>query len=88
MCRVNGTPQACTRLHFRRLVFPWTDQSLGNCSYLDTCRHMRNCKFVHYELDTGGVAVNGRNGRGAATRPSQRDGPPVPQYLQVRNLIA
>ena len=33
-------------LHFRRLVFPWTDASMGNCSYLDTCRHMKTCRFV------------------------------------------
>ena len=50
-CRANGAPVACGRLHFRQLLFPWTDVSLGNCSYLDTCRHMHNCKFVHYELD-------------------------------------
>lgn len=25
--------------------------SLGDCSYLDTCRHMKTCKFVHYEID-------------------------------------
>lgn len=84
--RVNGSPEACTRLHFRRLTFPWTDPGLGNCNYLDTCRHMHNCKFVHYELDTADVsAAAGRNGKGAATRPSQRDGPPVPTYLQANH---
>lgn len=25
--------------------------TLGNCSYLDTCRHMDYCKFIHYELE-------------------------------------
>ena len=40
MRRANGTPFACNRLHFRRIMFDWTDPSLGNCSYLDTCRHM------------------------------------------------
>lgn len=33
-------------------MYDWTDPSLGNCSYLDTCRNMRNCKYIHYELDT------------------------------------
>lgn len=76
--RANNAPFACGRLHFRRLLFPWTDVSLGNCSYLDTCRHMHNCKFVHYELDsvpeTGGKARQNR--------------PPVPAYLQVQLLSA
>jgi len=43
----------CPRLHFRRLLFPWTDISMGNCSYLDTCRNIHTCKYVHYELDPG-----------------------------------
>lgn len=38
-------------LHFRRVIASWTDPSLGNCSYLDTCRHMKTCKYIHYELD-------------------------------------
>jgi len=25
--------------------------SLGDCSYLDTCRHMDKCRFIHYEVD-------------------------------------
>ena len=86
--RVNNTAMACGRLHFRRLLFPWTDSGLGNCNYLDTCRHMHNCKFVHYELDGATGAAAGRNGKGAATRPSLRDGPPVPSYLQARALPA
>eukprot|EP01116_Phalansterium_solitarium_P011221 TRINITY_DN26841_c0_g1_i2.p1 TRINITY_DN26841_c0_g1~~TRINITY_DN26841_c0_g1_i2.p1 ORF type:complete len:556 (+),score=38.27 TRINITY_DN26841_c0_g1_i2:66-1733(+) len=42
---------ACKKLHFRRIIMPHTDQNLGDCSYLDTCRHMKTCKFVHYEVD-------------------------------------
>lgn len=42
---------ACPRLHFRKLIFPWTDEKMGNCSYLDTCRNINTCKYVHYELD-------------------------------------
>ena len=38
-------------LHFRKVIASWTDPSLGNCSYLDTCRHMKTCKYIHYELD-------------------------------------
>ena len=74
--RANNAPFACGRLHFRRLLFPWTDVSLGNCSYLDTCRHMHNCKFVHYELDS----VPEAGGKARQNRP------PVPAYLQVHLL--
>jgi len=41
----------CDKIHFRKLTNRWTDEMLGDCSYLDTCRHMATCKFVHYTLD-------------------------------------
>ncbi|CAK9831080.1 N6-adenosine-methyltransferase MT-A70-like protein [Anthophora retusa] len=28
-----------------------TDESLGDCSFLNTCFHMDTCKYVHYEVD-------------------------------------
>ena len=49
--RVNGTGYSCDNIHFRRIIKPHTDVSLGDCSYLDTCRHMDKCKFIHYEVD-------------------------------------
>jgi mRNA (2'-O-methyladenosine-N6-)-methyltransferase len=58
-CR-NGTKADCARMHggapcasihFRRIIKPHTDVSLGDCSYLDTCRHVASCKFIHYEVD-------------------------------------
>ena len=49
--RAHQRPMSCDKLHFKRLIFPWTDPTLGNCSYLDTCRHMKGCKYIHYELD-------------------------------------
>eukprot|EP00252_Welwitschia_mirabilis_P015540 TRINITY_DN3420_c0_g1_i1.p1 TRINITY_DN3420_c0_g1~~TRINITY_DN3420_c0_g1_i1.p1 ORF type:complete len:800 (-),score=167.09 TRINITY_DN3420_c0_g1_i1:304-2703(-) len=42
---------ACEKVHFRRIIAPHTDVSLGDCSFLDTCRHTKTCKYVHYELD-------------------------------------
>ncbi|KAK1303627.1 putative N6-adenosine-methyltransferase MT-A70-like [Acorus calamus] len=42
---------ACEKVHFRRIIAPHTDTNLGDCSFLDTCRHMKTCKYVHYELD-------------------------------------
>ena len=58
-CRAHQQPFACERMHFRRLIFPWTDPSLGNCSYLDTCRHMKGCKHIHYELDDATTDTGG-----------------------------
>ncbi|KAL3654054.1 hypothetical protein CASFOL_003735 [Castilleja foliolosa] len=43
--------QSCDKLHFRRIIAAHTDANLGNCSFLETCRHMKTCKYVHYELD-------------------------------------
>jgi mRNA m6A methyltransferase catalytic subunit len=41
----------CSNVHFKKIILPHTDESLGNCSYLDTCRHMEYCKFIHYKID-------------------------------------
>lgn len=79
-CRARNEPFACDRLHFRRLIFPWTDPSLGNCSYLDTCRHMKTCHYVHYELNDDPDPV----APGPISGSKQR--PPVPSYLKVHVL--
>ncbi|BBM97852.1 mRNA m6A methyltransferase catalytic subunit [Marchantia polymorpha subsp. ruderalis] len=49
--RQRGSFMACEKVHFRRIIAPHTDSNLGDCSFLDTCRHMKTCKYVHYELD-------------------------------------
>ncbi|XP_023540558.1 N6-adenosine-methyltransferase MT-A70-like [Cucurbita pepo subsp. pepo] len=49
--RQSGSYVACEKVHFRRIIAPHTDINLGDCSFLDTCRHMKTCKYVHYELD-------------------------------------
>ena len=49
--RATRSHVACGKVHFRRIILPHTDVSLGDCSYLDTCRHMKTCKFVHYAID-------------------------------------
>ncbi|KAJ7530740.1 hypothetical protein O6H91_14G017000 [Diphasiastrum complanatum] len=49
--RQRGSYLACEKVHFRRIIAPHTDINLGDCSFLDTCRHMKTCKYVHYELD-------------------------------------
>ncbi|CAK0905701.1 unnamed protein product, partial [Prorocentrum cordatum] len=51
-CRqATGSAAACEKIHFKKIIKPWTDESLGDCSYLDTCRHIDKCKYVHYALD-------------------------------------
>ncbi|KAJ8555477.1 hypothetical protein K7X08_012973 [Anisodus acutangulus] len=49
--RQSGSYIACEKVHFRRIIAAHTDVNLGDCSFLDTCRHMKTCKYVHYELD-------------------------------------
>lgn len=48
---LGGPIKACDKVHFKKIIMPHTDENLGNCSYLDTCRHMEYCKFVHYKID-------------------------------------
>ncbi|XP_077868588.1 N(6)-adenosine-methyltransferase subunit METTL3-like [Saccoglossus kowalevskii] len=48
----------CDKLHFRRIINKHTDESLGDCSFLNTCFHMDTCKYVHYEIDFPSQSVN------------------------------
>lgn len=50
--RANGlSSNGCSQKHYKEIITSLTDRSLGNCSYLDTCRHMEYCRFVHFKLD-------------------------------------
>ena len=49
--RARNSKKACSKLHFHRIIHPHTDQSLGDCSFLNTCFHVETCKFVHYSID-------------------------------------
>ncbi|XP_071959294.1 N(6)-adenosine-methyltransferase catalytic subunit METTL3-like isoform X2 [Antedon mediterranea] len=49
--RVGNNTVRCSKLHFRRLINKHTDESLGDCSFLNTCFHMDTCKYVHYEIE-------------------------------------
>lgn len=46
------SPIKCNKLHFKKIIQQHTDESLGDCSFLNTCFHMLSCKYVHYEVDT------------------------------------
>lgn len=49
--RVSLENRACSRVHFKKIIQKHTDESLGDCSFLNTCFHMESCKYVHYEVD-------------------------------------
>lgn len=49
--RTSSSGRACPRLHFRKIIQAHTDESLGDCSFLNTCFHLETCKFVHYTID-------------------------------------
>ncbi|VFQ79033.1 unnamed protein product [Cuscuta campestris] len=74
--RQSGSFIACVKVHFRRIIAAHTDVNLGDCSFLDTCRHMKTCKYVHYELDSTPDMSHHMMGTGAI--------PPPPKPLQQR----
>jgi mRNA (2'-O-methyladenosine-N6-)-methyltransferase len=34
----------CNKLHFKKIIQKHTDETLGDCSFLNTCFHMDTCK--------------------------------------------
>lgn len=54
------TKGMCKNVHFRPIIESHTDVSLGDCSYLDTCRHMEICKFVHYQIEDDDLIPSNR----------------------------
>ncbi|KAF2885234.1 hypothetical protein ILUMI_20953 [Ignelater luminosus] len=53
-CQRNAGTKQCKKLHFKKIIQKHTDESLGDCSFLNTCFHMDTCKYVHYEVDRSG----------------------------------
>lgn len=49
--RISETTEPCEKLHFKKIIQKHTDESLGDCSFLNTCFHMDTCKYVHYRVD-------------------------------------
>lgn len=49
---VDRIHEKCYKLHFKKIIQAHTDESLGDCSFLNTCFHMDTCKYVHYEVDS------------------------------------
>ncbi|XP_063218308.1 N6-adenosine-methyltransferase catalytic subunit [Bacillus rossius redtenbacheri] len=50
-CAKFSSASPCKKLHFKKIIQKHTDESLGDCSFLNTCFHMDTCKYVHYEVD-------------------------------------
>lgn len=50
-CMKVSSAEPCKKLHFKKIIQKHTDESLGDCSFLNTCFHMDTCKYVHYEVD-------------------------------------
>jgi mRNA (2'-O-methyladenosine-N6-)-methyltransferase len=55
----------CERLHFQKIIQKHTDETLGDCSFLNTCFHMDSCKYVHYKVDYSTVR--------AKTQPTRKE---------------
>lgn len=53
-CQRNAGSVPCKKLHFKKIIQKHTDETLGDCSFLNTCFHMDTCKYVHYEVDRSG----------------------------------
>lgn len=55
-----GSAEVCGRLHFKKILQKHTDETLGDCSFLNTCFHMDTCKYVHYQVDIRSVFKTSR----------------------------
>lgn len=53
-CQRAAGKRSCRKLHFKKIIQKHTDETLGDCSFLNTCFHMDTCKYVHYEVDRCG----------------------------------
>jgi mRNA (2'-O-methyladenosine-N6-)-methyltransferase len=81
-CRRASGRAPCSRVHFVQLLQPHTELALGDCSFLDTCRHMRSCKYVHYALDPADAAAEKQRTRPASAVPRALS---VPEHLAAHS---
>ena len=89
-CKVHKKPQACSKLHFVKILQKHTDESLGDCSFLNTCFHMDTCKYIHYEVDKTDIVSKVKNIRTDIKNSQVIEGMKLvpPQWVQcdLRNL--
>jgi len=89
--RVRGGGDRCQKLHFVKILQKHTDQSLGDCSFLNTCFHMDTCKYIHYQVDKEDVDSKVKREGGEerqAVRSLESTKLVPPQWIQcdLRNL--
>lgn len=76
MAAGRGGVWSCDKLHFRKIIQPHTDETLGDCSFLNTCFHMDTCRYVHYEVDySGAEEQQASESNNSASAASQSSGP-------------
>ncbi|EQC28162.1 hypothetical protein SDRG_14119 [Saprolegnia diclina VS20] len=56
-CRRASAGAACHLVHFVPIITRRTNAALGDCKYLDTCRRVESCAFVHYRVEDDGAPV-------------------------------
>jgi hypothetical protein len=54
-CTKVNSAEPCKKLHFKKIIQKHTDESLGDCSFLNTCFHMDTCKYVFVLLTQNGL---------------------------------
>ena len=92
--KVHRSREPCAKLHFVKILQPHTDESLGDCSFLNTCFHMDSCKYIHYEVDKADINRKMKKSSGGPTVGSRAGGMlestklVPPQWIQcdMRNL--
>jgi len=89
-CKMHQTSTPCEKLHFVKILQQHTDESLGDCSFLNTCFHMDTCKYIHYEVDKTDVACKVKKDSGGRTSIRSLESTKLvpPQWIQcdLRNL--
>jgi len=66
--KVHHSREPCSKLHFVKILQSHTDQSLGDCSFLNTCFHMDTCKYIHYEVDKADICKKVKKGSVGGSR--------------------
>jgi mRNA (2'-O-methyladenosine-N6-)-methyltransferase len=56
-CTKVNASEPCKKLHFKKIIQKHTDESLGDCSFLNTCFHMDTCKYVQLYARTGKIIL-------------------------------
>merc|ERR1712079_729740 len=88
--KFNESQELCSKLHFAKILQPHTDESLGDCSFLNTCFHMDTCKYIHYEVDKTDVEMKVKKGAAYKTSIQLMESTKLvpPQWIQcdLRNL--